>query len=108
MHAYTSDAGTKALLWYFNKTMRLGVRGLHVDMKGVELVKSLSGGNNRVVLMPLYKSFGDFFVNQYVNRKFGIESGFTFGNFEDTPRFRGIKNGWLNKSGYIFARRNED
>ena len=63
MHAYISDAGTKALLWYFNKTMRLGVRGLHVDTKGVELVKQLSGGNNRVVLMPLYKSFGDFFIN---------------------------------------------
>lgn len=108
MHAYISGAGTKALLWYFNKTMRLGVRGLHVDTRGVDLVKSLTGGNNRVVLMPLYKSFGDFFINQYVNHKFGIEGGFTFGNFEDTPRFRGIKNGWLNKSGYIFARRNED
>ena len=35
MHAYISDFGTKALLWYFNKTMRLGVRGLFVDKIGI-------------------------------------------------------------------------
>ena len=35
MHAYISDTGTKALLWYFNKTMRLGVRGLYVDQIGI-------------------------------------------------------------------------
>ena len=106
MHAYISDLGTKSLLWYFSKTMRLGVRGLHVDKLGIQKVKSLTTSNNRVVLMPLYKSFGDFFINQYVNYKFGLESGFTIGNFEDQPRFRGIKNGWLHTSGYIFARRN--
>ena len=108
MHAYISDVGTKSLLWYFNKTMRLGVRGLHVDKLGIQKVKSLVTSGNRVILMPLYKSFGDFFINQYVNYKFGLESGFTFGNFEDTPRFKGFKNGWLHTSGYIFARRNQD
>ena len=108
MHAFTSDLGTKALLYYFNKKMRLGVQGLFVDTIGIKKVKSLISGNNRVILMPLYKSFGDFFINQYVNYKFGLESGFTFGNLEDTPRFRGIKNGWIFKSGYIFARRNQD
>ena len=70
MHAYISGVGTKVLLWYFNKTMRLGVRGLFVDTIGIEKVKSLV--NTRVVLMPLYKSFGDFFINQYVNYKFGL------------------------------------
>ena len=106
MEAYISSYGTRLLLWYFNKTMRTGVRGLFVDTIGIERVKSLVNSNNRVILMPLYKSFGDFFINQFVNYKFGIESGFTFGNFEDQPRFRGLKNDWLNSTGYIFARRN--
>ena len=94
MHAYTDDFGTKTLLWYFNKTVRWGVRGLFVDVVGIEKVKSLISSDNRVVLMPLYKSFGDFFINQYVSNKFGIETGFTFGNFEDTPKFRD-KNGLM-------------
>ena len=55
--------------------------------------------------MPLYKSFGDIFVNQFVNHKFGIESGFTFGSFEDTPRLKN-RDGLMHSSGYIFSRRN--
>ena len=74
--------------------MRSAVNGLHVDTAGIERVKDLiNGGNNRVVLVPLYKSFGDFFVMQFINYKYGIETGFTFGNCEDTPRLGGIKTG---------------
>ena len=73
--------------------MRSAVRGLYVDTVGIERVKDLISGNNRVVFIPLYKSFGDFFVMQYINHKFGIEAGFTFGNAEDTPRLGGIKSG---------------
>ena len=47
--------------------------------------------SNRVILMPLYKSFGDFFAQTFVNYSFGIENSFTFGNLEDTPRFGGYK-----------------
>ena len=91
MHAYISKSNTKALLWYFNKTMRKAVRGLYVDTIGVERVKDLINGNNHVVLIPLYKSFGDFFTMQFINYKYGIESGFTFGNADDTPRLGGMK-----------------
>ena len=93
MHAYISRQSTAILLWYFNKTMRHAVRGLHVDTAGIERVKDLIDGDNRVVLVPLYKSFGDFFVMQFINYKYGIEPGFTFGNFEDTPRLGGVKIG---------------
>lgn len=54
--------------------------------------------------MPLYKSFADFFVYLYVARTQGIKHGFTFGNFEDTPRIKMI-DALLRSCGYIFSRR---
>lgn len=60
--------------------------------------------NHKIILMPLYKSFADFFVHQYVVKTQGIECGFTFGNFEDTPRIRMI-DALLRQCGYIFSRR---
>ena len=117
MHAQISKASTSTLLWYFNKTMRSAVRGLFVDMNGIERVKNLIKGNKTVIFVPLYKSYGDFFVMQFVNYTFGIEPGFTFGNLEDTPRIGGFKTGngecfyqvagWVEGAGYIYARRNE-
>ena len=67
--------------------------------------KLITEARSRVVFVPLYKSFGDFFIQQFVNYKHGIEPGFTFGSFEDTPKLGGIKSGWMAKSGYIYARR---
>ena len=54
--------------------------------------------------MPLYKSFADFFILMYVNCTQRIKLGFTFGNYEDTPRIRLI-DAWLKSCGYIFSRR---
>ena len=93
MHAHISKPSTTLLLWYFNKTMRHAVRGLYVDTVGIERVRDLIDRNKRVIFVPLYKSFGDFFVMQFINYKYGIEPGFTFGNLEDTPRLGGYKTG---------------
>lgn len=46
----------------------------------------------------------------------GIESGFTYGNFEDYPRVGGLTTDtigesvarWVERAGFIFSRRNED
>ena len=90
------------MLRYFEKNMRRATRGLYVDTVGINRVKDLIHDNNIIVLLPLYKSFCDFFVLQYINYYFGIESGFTFGNAEDTPK------GGIEGSGYVFSKRNED
>lgn len=45
MRTKISQTGTKALVWYFNKTMRYALQGLYVDMKGVEMVKKLLADN---------------------------------------------------------------
>jgi hypothetical protein len=92
------------------------IKGLYVDTVGVERVKDLVHQNKRVVLVPLYKSFGDFYILQLINYTMGIESGFTYGNFEDYPRVGGLTTDtigesvarWVERAGFIFSRRNED
>jgi len=84
--------------------MRHAIQGLFIDIESVKMVKELISQNHKVILMPLYKSFADFFVHLYVTRTQGIESGFTFGNMEDTPRIR-LFDSMLKSCGYIFSRR---
>ena len=80
------------------------MQGLWVDTQSVKMVKELVSQNHKVILMPMYKSYTDFFVQNYVNCTQRIPTGFTFGNFEDTPRITVIDT-WLRSLGYIFSRR---
>ena len=93
--------------WMFNKTMRSALHGLHVDTKSVEMVKNLLKSNKKVVLVPIYKSFADPFILNFVHSHFKFEVPFLFGNHEDTPSipfFRKLGN----STGYIFSRRADD
>ena len=67
MHSKVTYMGIKSVIWYFNKTMRHAVQGLHVDERSLDKVKQLLQTNHRVVLMPIYKSFADAFVYIYVH-----------------------------------------
>ncbi len=40
----------------------------------------------RVVFMPIYKSYADPVIMHYINYLEDIELGFTFGNYEDSPK----------------------
>ena len=84
--------------------MRRAIQGLFIDINSVKMVKDLISQNHKVILMPLYKSFADFFVHLYVSKTQGIETGFAFGNFEDTPRIK-LFDSLLRSCGYIFSRR---
>ena len=90
MKSSLSLNGSRVFLWYFNKLMRNGLSGLFVDTKSVKMVNELISQNQKVILMPLYKSYADFFIHMYVVYTQKIKPGFTFGNFEDTPRVRVI------------------
>lgn len=106
MQTQISLSGMRLFLWYFNKTMRQKIQGIFVDIASIKMVKDLISANHKVIIMPLYKSFADFFVQTYVARTQGIEAGFTFGNFEDTPRIK-ILDALLRQCGYIFSRRSK-
>jgi len=96
--------GFRLFFWYFNKNMRVNIQGLWVDTQSVKMVKELISQNHKVVFIPLYKSYLDFFVQMFVTCSQKIKLGFTFGNYEDTPRISVIDK-WLTSCGYIFSRR---
>lgn len=106
MHTKISKIAVKSIVWYFNKTMRHALTGLHVDHNGIERVQKMVNGPSRVVFMPVYKSYTDFFIHTYVNNHYQMQVPFTFGNFEDTPRINLIDK-WIKNSGYIMMRRGE-
>lgn len=62
MRSEIKKTGLKVFYWYFNKILRHAVQGLWVDTKSVNIVKELIDLNHRIVIVPIYKSFADFFV----------------------------------------------
>ena len=58
----------------------------------------------RVVFMPIYKSYGDPLIMHYINYFADIELGFTFGNYEDSPKI-GFVDRLLKRIGTILIRR---
>ena len=66
----------RVFFWYFNKTMRRNIQGLFVDDRSVRMVKDLIAQNHKVILMPLYRSYIDFFVQMYVTCTQRIQLGF--------------------------------
>jgi glycerol-3-phosphate O-acyltransferase len=104
MHTRITSAGIRSLIWYFNKTMRIAIQGLHVDERSITRVKQLLSDGHRVVLMPIYKSFADAFIYIYIHNYFNLETPFLLGNYEDTPNIKFFTM-WLKRSGYIYSRR---
>jgi glycerol-3-phosphate O-acyltransferase len=96
--------GLKSMFWYFNKTMRIAIQGLHVSERSLENVKKHLSDGNKVVLMPIYKSFADAIIYVYIHMRYNLEAPFIFGNLEDTPDIK-LFNMWLKKVGYIYSRR---
>lgn len=95
------------MIWFFNKTMRVGMQGLYVQEESLMRIKRLANSGARVVLVPIYKSFADFFIQAYLNNKYELDTPFTFGNMEDTPRIK-LFDKWLRNTGYMIAVRSSD
>ena len=106
MRSEITANGVRTMVYLFNKNMRRSLQGLHVDMRGLQTVQDLVKQDKKVILMPLYKTFTDYFVQQFVNQTQDIPGGFTFGNFEDTPRIF-LFDHILRKTGYILSRRKQ-
>ena len=67
MRSDITPTGVRYLLYIFNKRMRRAMQGLNVDMKGVEMVKNHVDNGYKVILMPIYKTYLDFFIMIYIN-----------------------------------------
>lgn len=67
MQSEISQQGIRSCTYLFNKNMRRAIQGLYVDLNGVSKVKTMIQAGYKVIFMPLYKTFMDFFVLNYVN-----------------------------------------
>jgi hypothetical protein len=55
----------QGLLMYINSTFRNAFEGIHVKNQGLDNLKGLLKRNEKVVLVPIYKSFLDLTVLLY-------------------------------------------
>ena len=107
MHCTIEKKYVLPLLWDSSKLFRNLSSGLFVEEPGIKVIKKLMNLNERVVLLPQYKSFADLFILLYTFAAHNIELPLTVGNMEDTPRVRFIDM-LLKGVGYIHARRSRD
>lgn len=56
--------------------------------------------------MPTFKSFADPLVLSYLNFHYNIEFGFTFGNYEDTPKIHFVE-ALLSRTGHFLTKRKD-
>ena len=63
------------------------IYGLHIDVESQERMKKVSHDRkNRIIMLPLFKSFGDPILMHYINYISELELGFSFGIQEDSPK----------------------
>lgn len=83
------------------------VEGIYVDQKGLANVKQLCNDRKtRVIFMPCFKSLADPLALHYVNFYYDMELGFTFGNYEDTPKIHFVDK-LVKRLGHFLVRRKE-
>lgn len=83
------------------------IEGMHIDKEGIARMKTLTNDNRkvRIVYMPIYKSYSDPLIMHYIQYWQNMELGFTFGNYEDSPKI-GFVDRLLKRIGTILIRRN--
>ena len=82
------------------------IYGLHIDTESLERVKRMSENRkNRVIFLPLFKSFGDPILMHYINYIADMELGYSFGVQEDSPKINFIDQ-LLRKVGCFLIQRN--
>ena len=107
MHARIDKRYVLPTLWSSGKIFRGLCSGLFVEQSGIGHIKKLMNMNERVVILPQYKSFADLFVLLYTLNQHDIEIPFFVGNMEDTPRI-GFIDMLLKGVGYINVKRTRD
>lgn len=97
---------TQGTFYLLSKIMHHLIEGLHVDRQGLQQIKRLTQDNRkmRIVFLPIYKSYSDPLILHYINYYHDLELGFTFGNYEDSPKI-GFVERLLKRIGAILIRR---
>jgi len=63
------------------------IYGLHIDFESQDRMKKLGKDRkNRIIMLPLFKTYGDPILMHYINYISELELGFSFGIQEDSPK----------------------
>jgi glycerol-3-phosphate O-acyltransferase len=89
------------------KILRNSCEGIWVRQSGINKVKELLAKGERVVLMPMFKSYVDALVIAYSLIDSGIKLPFTIGCAEDTYNIK-LVNALANSMGIILNQRQVD
>ena len=108
MKARISKLNVQTMMWLMNKFARQSIKGLYVEMTGLNEVKRLfNEDSNRLVFMPVLKSSIDYWVLLYILSSQNLELPFTFGSASEQPgteRYLKI----LQRSGLVFQKREQE
>lgn len=104
MHAKICRYTLAMFMGFFHRKFRQLGRGIYLEQQGFENVRKLLQAGERVVLMPVYRSFSDLPVLLYCLFVNKIEIPFTIGNSEDLPS-ASVINGLLKRIGYVISKR---
>ena len=104
----TLERGPNQFTFYsISKICQHMLEGIYVDQQGVQRVKELcKNRKTRVIFLPTFKSFADPLVLHYMNFFYNLELGFTFGNYEDTPKIHFVE-ALLKRIGYFLFKRRD-
>jgi hypothetical protein len=95
------------LLYTLNRRFRQITKGILVDEPGIISLKKLMLTGQRVVLMPLFKSYLDLAVLTFVLASYNIDIPMAIGNMKDYKVLEHLN--YLGKRiGYIQANRSRD
>jgi len=102
-----TNNSTRFVYFSLCKIGRRLLDGIHLDVPGLNKVKELASDRKcRVVLVPTYKSYADPLILHFINFNQDVEPGFTFGNFEDSPKIHFIDM-LLRRIGCLLIKRRE-
>lgn len=106
MNTSVNKSAWPAMLMFINRTFRNAFEGIYINDPGLDTVKDLLQKQEKVILVPLYKSFLDLSVLVYTLFVNQIDIPFSFGNIDDVPGVA-FMDTVLRNTGYISTSRSK-
>ena len=80
------------MIYLLSKMMNHLIEGFYMNVNSFNKIKNLIAKDRKtkVIFVPIYKSYADVLILHYIHFKNDIEHGFTFGNYEDSPKIKSI------------------
>ena len=98
----------QSFIYFLSKVTRHLVDGIYMNAyQFKDMMKSLQQDRkNRVLFVPVYKSWSDALILNYINHKYELQPAFTYSSYGDSPKMSVI-DAILRNIGVLMVRNNE-